>query len=196
MAEAEKMRTATEMQMAEMDIFKLLTKAGYTANQANGLMDLARIQASGKDKHVTVSSDNPFTRNIQLADLNKVAGALATIKSDPSRKDTVVRQLDIKGPEKLGSTQSGSTQLTGYLCTVEFGVHSYTAKLAEPLVGTGLKQQLSNLLNIPGAVLQVTERNSVTGHDEPVTKAQFQENYVKALSQDPDRVSLRTMKRA
>lgn len=194
MAEAQKTKTATEMQSAEMDIFKLLTKSGYTPNQANGLIDLARVQASGKTKSVTISSDNPFTRNIQLADLNKVASALANIRSDPSRKDMVVRQLDIKGPEKLGSVQSGSVQLTGFLCAVKIGGDSYTVHLAAPLEGTGIKQQLSQVLETPGAVLQVTKRNIVTGNDDKV--ANFQGVFNNALSDASVKVTVTPLKKA
>ncbi len=191
---AQEQKTATDMQTAEMDIFKRLRQAGYSPNDANGLIRLASIQASGKNAEVTVSSNNPFTRNIQLADLNKVAKALTDVKKNPGAEEQIVGKLDIKGPEKMGSGSSGSTQLTGVLCTVQVGSHTYTAQLTKSLEGTGIKQQLSDLIKT-GGVLQVTEFNTVTGQDVAVTNSTFREAYNRAFSEDPGSVKVKPLKR-
>ncbi len=193
MAQDQKTKTDTEMQTAQMDVFKRLLDAGYSRNQANGLIDLANSQLAGKS--VTVSSENPFTRNIQLGDVNSVANALSAVKKNPGARQEIVTRLDIKGPEKATTAPVGSAQLTGFLCAVKIGEHNYTAQLTAPLEGKDLKQQLSSLLKT-GGVVQVTERSAVSGNDVPVTNTQFQEAYNRAFAEDPARVSVKTMKRA
>jgi hypothetical protein len=192
MAQAQETKTATEMQTAEMEMFKRLLDAGYSRNQANGLINLAKTQLAGGN--VTVSSENPFTRNLALGDINSVAKALSAVKKNPDARTEIVTKLDIKGPQKETSVQTGSKQLTGFLCSVKIGDHNYTAQLTAPLAPKDVKQQLSELLKT-GGVLQVTEFNTVTGQDVAVTNSKFQEAYNRALSEDPARVSVKAMKR-
>jgi|GEM_PF-5431462 len=198
MVHEQKTQTATEMQTAEMNIFKRLLQVGYTRGQANGLIDISKTLLTHKD--ITVNSDNPltpgnpFTLNIRLKDVQSVTNALVAVKKNPKDVEQIVRQLDIKGPEKVGSVQAGTAQLTGNLCSVNIDGKVYTAQLEKPLAPKDLKLQLSDLLKT-GGILQVTKFDALTGQDVAVTNSEFKEAYNRAFSEDPAKINVKTMKR-
>jgi hypothetical protein len=189
---------------AILEISHKLRQMGYSHAEANKVIDLAM---NLKPKHtLTLDSNNPFTRNIRVEDVNAVAAYLAQVKNDPSSKILNTIPLEIKGSLVNFKSQMETGPVSGFSCVVKIGTHQFTTVLkpsqeeTSPISGKDneRKQQLSDLLLSPDNVLRVIElnRNGVPGNDVEIPKSQFIQSYQSAFSDNRDSVVVKPARKS
>ncbi len=157
MVEKERERAAAERDVTEIAVFKKLKEVGYSGNDANRVIDLARQKAAGKN--VTASQDNPFMRNIRISDVTAVSQVLGVKPEDRARRLAV---LDVKGPEtKLATGKAEAAQQSEKPIKVRIdGDNTYMVTVKPG----GDPAKLSD-------VVSATVRNNVSGLDVNATDA-------------------------